>query len=125
MSGPGERPGTAYIGRVASLDYTGLQVTGRWHRKATKEDGQKEGPVGSVDLQTFFPWSSLDFVEILPESGERETNFSDLSRLGVQALKAKDYATALQYFREAIALKPGDQKIQYYIEEAERLSQGS
>ena len=125
MSGAGvERPGSVFIGRVGTMDYSGMQVAGRWHRKALKEDGQKEVPVGASDIQIFFPWASLDHVDILPESDSRESEFAEHYRLGMQALKAKDYQTAIRNFREALALKPGDQKSQYYLEEAERLSQG-
>lgn len=125
LSGTGvERPGTVFIGRVGTMDYSGMQVAGRWHRKALKEDGQKEIPVGTSDVQAFFPWTSLDYVDILPESDGRESEFAEHYRLGMQALKSKDYPTAAQQFRNALALKPGDQKSQYYIEEAERLSQG-
>lgn len=119
-----ERPGNVFIGRVGSMDFSGVQLLGRWHRKTLKDDGHKEAPVGSVDLHTFFPWSSLDYVEILPESENRETQFAEVYQLGMQALKSKNYEAAIRYFNEAIGLKPGDQKSQYYLEEAQRLARG-
>jgi len=124
LSGPGaDRPGTTYIGRVASMDYSGVQVLGRWHRKALRDDGHKEVPVGPSDGHTFFPWTSLDYIEILPESDDRENDFAQRYRQGVEALKAKDFASSIRLFREALSLKPEDQKARYYLEEAERLAQ--
>ena len=123
-AGGADRPGTAFIGRVGSIDYGGIQVTGRWHRKALKEDGQKEVPVGPADIQTFFPWTALDYIEIQPESDGREGQFAEHYRLGMNALKSKDYQSAGAHFREALTLKPEDQKSRYYLDEADRLAQG-
>ena len=122
-TGGADRPGTSFIGRVGSMDFSGIQVEGRWHRKALKEDGQKEVPVGTGDVQTFFPWTALDFIDIQPESHGREGEFAEHYRLGMQALKAKDYPAAATQFRGALALKPEDQKSRYYLEEADRLAQ--
>lgn len=125
LSGAGtDRPGTVFIGRVSSMDYSGMQVAGRWHRRALKDDGQKEVPVGTVDVQVFFPWTSLDYVEILPESDERESRFAEQYRLGMQSLKAGDYPAAIRYFQDGLVLKPGDSKTQYYLEEAEKRQAG-
>lgn len=118
-----DRPSTAFIGRLAAIDYGGAQVFGRWHRKDLKDDGHKELPIGKVDTHTFFPWTSVDHIEVLPESGQAETDYAEHLRVGMQALKSKDYAAALQHFRAALALKPEDQKSRYYLDEAERLSQ--
>lgn len=118
-----DRPGTVFIGSLAVMDYGGVQVLGRWHRKDMKEDGHREVPVGASDTHTFFPWHSVDHIEIMESSGGKETEYAEAYRQGVQSLKAKDYAAAAVRFREALVLKPGDQKSQYYLEESERLSQ--
>lgn len=123
-NGGDHRPGTVFIGRVAAMDYSGMQVSGRWHRKAIKEDGQKEVPVGTADAHAYFPWTSLDYIDILPESEPAENQYAEHYRLGLQAVKSKDYAKAAGHFREALLLKPNDPKSKYYLEEAERLGQG-
>lgn len=122
-TGGTDRPGNFFIGRVESMDFSGVQIFGRWHRKALKDDGHKEVPIGADDRHAFFPWGSVDYIDILPESEGQENSFAEVYRQGLQALKSKNYSAAAEFFRQALTLKPGDQKSQYYLEESMRLSQ--